>query len=419
MLTYTRISWKIECMSTHFRGEAMAQIERSLKEKLDRVLERGRSILLLGPRQTGKTTLISSYSADLEITLLFSKTRRQYESDPDLLIRQVKALHRKNGALPLIVIDEVQKVPPLMDGVQYLIDEKLGQFILTGSSARKLKHGSHVNMLPGRLIQMRLDPLTADELDNSLPDIEDFLLYGSLPQIRLEQNKAIREEELESYVDLYLEDEVRAEALVRDIGAFENFLKLAAIESGNIVNFDKIAQDISIARSTVSSYYQILEDCLITERVDAFTESVTRKKLVKSPKYLFFDLGLRRLAAQELPALPQKYLGSLFEQFVGLELIKWARLQESKTFVYFWRDGSGPEVDFVIKSKHGLIPIQVKWTENPSPRDAKHLNLFLKEYESAKKGFVVCRADKPQILGDEVEAISWKNLCQKLQNSFE
>lgn len=392
----------------------MKVLKRALKKKLDKVLERGKSVLLLGPRQTGKTTLIQGYSADLEITLLISKTRRQYEADPDQLIREVQALKNAKGFLPLVIIDEVQKVPALMDGVQYLIDNGVAQFILTGSSARKLKHSNSVNLLPGRVIQLRLDPLTLEELPIPFPSVEEFLLYGSLPAIRLEKDNAIREEELDSYVDLYLEDEVRAEALVRDIGAFENFLRLAAMESGNIVNFDKISQDVGVARTTISSYYQILEDCLIAERIEPYTESRSRKKLTKSPKYLLFDLGLRRLAAEEQPTLPQKYLGSLFEQFVGLELIRWSRLQSQKTSLHFWRDSSGPEVDWLLIRGGELLPIEVRWTDNPSVRDAKHLKLFLREHPSSTKAYVVCRVDRPQMLAEGIEAISWRDLMHRL-----
>jgi len=394
----------------------MKLIERTLKKRLTQTLKRGKSVLLLGPRQTGKTTLIREYKADLEITLLISKIRRQYESDPDQIIREVKALKNVKGSSPLVIIDEVQKVPALMDGVQYMIDNGLAQFILTGSSARKLRHNKNINLLPGRIIQLRLDPFTLEELPSPLPAIEDFLLFGSLPAIQLETDNAIREEELDSYVDLYLEDEVRAEALVRDIGAFENFLHLAAMESGHIVNFDKISQDIGVARTTISAYYQILEDCLIAERIEPYTKSQSRKKLTKSPKYLFFDLGLRRLAAQEQQTLPQKYLGSLFEQFIGLELIRWSRSQNLKTSVHFWRDSSGPEVDWVLNRNQSLLPIEVKWTDNPSLRDAKHLDLFLKEYPSATQAYVVCRVSQPQVLSENIEAISWKDLTQRLSS---
>ncbi|CCB90174.1 ATP-binding protein [Simkania negevensis] len=394
----------------------MKIFKRALKEKLIQTLKRGKSVLLLGPRQTGKTTLIQEFKADLEVTLLISKTRRQYEADPDQLIREVKALNNSKISLPLVIIDEVQKVPALMDCVQYLIDKGLAQFILTGSSARKLRHNKNVNLLPGRVIQLRLDPFTLEEVSTPLAPIEDFLLYGSLPAIRLEEDNDVREQELDSYVDLYLEDEVRAEALVRDIGAFENFLRLAAIESGNIVNFDKISQDIGVARTTISAYYQILEDCLIAERVEPYFESRSRKKLTKSPKYLFFDLGLRRLAAVEQQILPQKYLGSLFEQFVGLELIRWSRFQSHKTSVHFWRDSSGPEVDWVLNRNQSLLPIEVKWTDTPGVRDAKHLELFLKEYPAATQAYVVCQVAHPQQLSEKIEAISWRNLTQRLSS---
>lgn len=394
----------------------MRLLERLIENKLSRVLKRGKSVMLLGPRQTGKTTLLSQYQADLEITLLISKVRRQYEADPDQLIREVKSLKRNDGQLPLIIIDEIQKVPPLMDAIQYLIDGGQGQFVLTGSSARKLRHNKNINLLPGRVIKLHLDPLALDELPAPLPPIEELLTYGSLPAIYLEKDLSIREEELESYVDLYLEDEVRAEALVRDIGAFENFLRLAAIESGNIVNLDKISQDVGVARTTIAAYYQILEDCLIAERIEPYTESKSRKKLTKSPKYLFFDLGLRRLAAREQPTFLHKYLGGLFEQFVGLELIRYARMHEAKIGVHFWRDSSGPEVDWLLSRNGTLLPIEVKWTVNPSQKDAKHLELFLNEYPTATQAYVVCQVTHPQTLSEGIEAISWRDLTQRLRD---
>ncbi len=394
----------------------MQFINRHLEEKLSRTLKRGKSVLLLGPRQTGKTTLISQYHADLELTLLIAKIRRQYEADPDQLIREVQALKNTNGKIPLVIIDEIQKVPALMDGVQYLVDENLGQFILTGSSARKLRHNNNINLLPGRVIQLHLDPIALGEIEAPYPPLEDLLLYGSLPAILLENNVISREEELDSYVDLYLEDEVRAEALVRDIGAFQNFLQLAAIESGKIVNFDKISQDVGVARTTIAGYYQVLEDCLVAERVEPYVNSKTRKRLTKSPKYLLFDLGLRRLAAKEYSTLPDKYLGHLFEQFVGLELIRWSRLQNTKPSVHFWRDLAGPEVDWLLCHNKNLLPIEVKWTETPTYRDAKHLELFLNEHPSTNHAYIVCRVSQPQALSKRITAISWQGLTSILND---
>jgi predicted AAA+ superfamily ATPase len=391
-------------------------LQRKLKDKFESALKRGKSILLLGPRQTGKTTFISQFSADMSICLLLAKTRRGYESDPDRLVREVESL--KKGRVPLIVIDEVQKVPQLMDVIQYLIDEKLGQFILTGSSARKLKVGSDINLLPGRVIEMRLDPLSFEELPKPSSQIEDLFTYGTLPAIYLESEPAFKDEELSSYVDLYLEDEVRAEALVRNMGPFENFLKMAAIESGNMVNFDKISQDVGVARSTIKSYYQVLEDCLIVEKIEPYTVTRTRKKLIKSSKYLFFDLGIRRLAAGEPHVLPDSYYGPLFEQYIGLEILRWTRLQRDKISLHYWKDTSGPEVDWIILCGNQVIPIEVKWTDSPTARDAKHVSLFLKEYPEAKAGFVVCQTPRPQMLGDGIEAIHWKDLIPKLTYFF-
>lgn len=395
--------------------KSMIHIQRAIEAKLNRTLDRGKSVLLLGPRQTGKTTLISQYNSDLEVSLLISKTRRQYEADPDRLIREVEALKHNKGKLPLIVIDEVQKVPVLMDAIQYLIDKKIGQFILTGSSARKLRRTKNINFLPGRVIQIHLDPISLSEMTPSFPSIETLLLYGSLPAIFLETDAVIREEELDSYVDLYLEDEVRSEALVRDIGSFESFLKLAALESGHIVNFDKISQDVGVARTTIAAYYQILEDCLIAERIEPYTNTKTRKKLTKSPKYLLFDLGLRRIAAREPNVIPEKYLGSLFEQFIGLELIRWSRLQPERLSVHFWRDCTGIEVDWILNRNEQLLPIEVKWTQNPLVRDAKHLETFLNEYSEATKGYVVCQVSQPQMLSEKIEAISWLDLISRLE----
>ena len=428
-LTCSLISCKIECGKAIFHENRsqgsyitiykMKKVRRILKKKITKILSRGKSVMLLGPRQTGKTTLINEYKTDLSITFLIPKIRRQYEADPDKLIREVNSLKNSKGSLPLVVLDEVQKVPELMDCVQYLIDNSIAQFILTGSSARKLRKNKNVNLLPGRVIKLRLDPFSLEELSSPLDKIEDLLLFGSLPAIHLEADNDIREQDLDSYVGLYLEDEVRAEALVRDMGSFENFMCLAALESGNIVNFDRISQDIGVARTTISAYYQILEDCLIAERVEPYTKSVSRKRLFKSPKYMIFDLGLRRLAANEQPILTQKHLGNLFEQFIGLELIRWSRFQNFKVSVHFWRDFSGPEVDWVLSCGQHLLPIEVKWTETPSKRDAKHLELFLKEYSSAaKQAYVVCRVNHPQMLSDKIEAISWKDLIKRLSTWY-
>lgn len=387
----------------------MAFIKRKISERISAILDRGKSILLLGPRQTGKTTLIKQLKADLYISLVKPRMRQAYEQDPDRLTREVEGL-RHGEKPPLVIIDEVQKIPQIMDTVQDLIDSGTAQFILTGSSARKLRRQGDVNLLPGRVITLHMDPLMLSEIPHPFPSIEELLLYGTLPQIIVEANGAHKEEDLDSYVTTYLEEEVRAEALVRNRGAFSHFLKLAGVESGNMSNFQNISKEVGVSSPTISGYYQILEDCLIAERVEPLTQSLTRKRLIKTPKFILFDLGVRRLAAREGIALPQTYMGKLFEQWVALELIHTLRLRSERARVVFWRDADGVEVDWVIERHQEYIPIEVKWTENPQISDAKHIKTFLAEYSNAKIGYVVCRVNRRQKLADHIFALPWQEL---------
>ena len=289
----------------------MKYITRLQEEKIKRLINRNKSVLLLGPRQTGKTTLISCFKSDLFISLVPPEIRQRYEKSPGLLTGEVEALENKGvSKRPLVFLDEVQKVPSILDSVQDLIDRRKANFILTGSSARKLRRGSQVNLLPGRVVALRLDPLILREAPAS--NLEERLLFGALPGILSVAHSEERETDLESYVTTYLEEEIRAEAVVRNLGSFGRFLEYAASESGQVVNLRKLSQEIVVSHTTINSYYQILEDCLVAERIEPITRSKTRKKLTKSQKYLLFDLGVRRLAAREGRGLPRDVFGRLF-----------------------------------------------------------------------------------------------------------
>ncbi|HEX4044444.1 MAG TPA: AAA family ATPase [Gammaproteobacteria bacterium] len=386
-------------------------IDRLLESKLVTILQREKSVLLLGPRQTGKTTLINQIPADRRLTLANPYDRLRYEKEPFALTAEIQALAEQMAPqIPLVVIDEIQKIPILMDAIQDLIDRKIAKFILTGSSARKLRKSGDVNLLPGRIIPLRLDPFVEEELIAQHPALEMILLDGTLPEIILQQNIEERESLLNAYVTIYLEEEIRAEAIVRDLGHFARFLELAASESGKIVNFSKLSQEIGVSHSTISGYYQILEDCLITERVEPITATKTRRKLSKTQKYLFYDLGVRRVAAREGKQLSKDQLGHLLEHYVGLELIRLIRLSQQRSLVKYWRDANGLEVDWVIEATHSYIPIEVKWTEIPTQQDAKHLNTFLKEYSEAKQGFIVCRTPQPIKISDNITALPWHKI---------
>ena len=387
--------------------ECMQYISRLQEEAIKRTIKRKKSILLLGPRQTGKSTLIKRMESNLFISLMDPKIRQRYEKNPELLEGEIKTyLSKKKSMLPLVVVDEVQKVPIILDAVQEIIDNHEGIFILTGSSARKLRRESNVNLLPGRVISLRLDPLIIDEVKPK--NLIDVLMYGSLPGIVNLSQPKLKEEELESYVTTYLEEEVRAEAIVRNLGSFGRFLELAASESGSIINLRKLSQEISVSHTTIASYFQILEDCLIIERIEPITKSKTRKKLTKAEKYLFFDLGVRRVAAREGVQQPRERLGMLFEQFIGLELIRCSRIQSRKFKIRFWRDPDGPEVDWVIDSGDSYIPIETKWTDTPTKSDIKHLKVFLDEHKNSKFGYLICQTPRKVLLDKNIIALPWQ-----------
>lgn len=387
----------------------MSYVLRLIQERIEKTLQRGKSILLLGPRQTGKTTLLHKLPLDRYLSLANLETRIGYEQDLGRFAREIEALAAQSTNRPIIAVDEIQKIPILFDAIQDLIDRDLGQFILTGSSARKLRKTQALNLLPGRVIPHHMDPLMIQELPKEKLVIENLLLFGSLPEIVLEDDIDIREENLEAYVSLFLDEEIRVEAAVRNVGMFAQFLHLAASESGKAMNFDKISQDIGVARGTISSYYQILEDCLVSEKIEPITHSVTRKRLIKTPKFLLFDLGIRRVSAKLGTKLPNEIMGNLFEEYIGLELLRYIRLHSPRSALRFWRDANGPEVDWIVE-KHGeYLPIEVKWTNKPTLSQSNHLHLFLKEY-SAKKGYLVCRIPFRQKLSETVDAIPWQEI---------
>ena len=393
----------------------MEYIPRLQEKNIIESINRNKSVLLLGARQTGKTTLINRLRHDLAISLVRPDTRQRYEKEPQLLAGEIEALKKNKSARPLILLDEVQKAPQLLDVAQDLIDRGIANFIFTGSSARKLYRGTQANLLPGRVVNFRLDTFTLTELQSS--NLKEKLLYGSLPGIATTQEPRHKEIDLESYVTTYLEEEVRSEALVRNIGSFARFLEYAGSESGNIVNFRKLSQEIGVSHTTIKDYYQVLEDCLIAERVDPLTKSRTRKKLTKSCKYLLFDLGVGRVAAREGIKLPRERFGNLLEQFVGLELIHCARLSNKKIKILFWRDPDGPEVDWVIEDEDAYFPVEVKWSESPTEKDVRHLRIFLAEYKKAKAAYLICQTPRKVKLDKNIFALPWQEIDSLILNN--
>lgn len=389
----------------------MEYIHRFIESKIRESLDRGKGVLLLGPRQTGKTTLIEKQiNPDISYTFAKSSIRQRYEQNPTLLEQELEERIQSYSQPPIVFIDEVQKIPAVMDIAQYLLDKKLAKMILTGSSARKLKTGKGINLLPGRVVSLNLSPFLYEEIKDLNFNLEELLLYGTLPGIILEKDNNLRETDLRSYITTYLEEEVRAEALVRNVGQFSRFLEIAAGESGKQLNFTRLSQDIGVADTTIKNYFQILEDCLIAHRIDPITNSQTKRRLIKSPKYLFFDLGVRRTCANEGTKLPQRVLGDLFEHLVGNELINRSQLSMPPVWVKYWRDTSGMEIDYVLDFQHQYIPIEVKWSDKPQANDAKHLMKFINEHSQTKQGYIVCRTPHRYKITDNITALPWQEI---------
>lgn len=391
--------------------------------------------LLFGARQTGKSTLLNGLIPEnaLRFNLADPQERSRQLANPGVFAQACRSLPtNKKGQF--VFVDEAQSVPSIFDAVQslYDADKTRWRFVLCGSSARKLRM-TGANLLPGRSLLHHLYPLTLAEhppkddkaaheasplsfpwSDGKSPkqpfpawDLLTRLAYGALPGI-VTADKQDRSGLLKGYAFVHLEEEIRREALVKDWGAFVRFLQLAAVESGQILNFANISQETGISQPTVKSYYQLLEDMFIGIRVPAYAKS-PRKNLLSTPKFLFFDLGVRHAAAglNPSPELVKANPGPVFEQWVGIEL--WNRLQylgDGKLFHQRSRDGA--EVDFIVEQGGKLIPIEVKWTENPTLNDARHLLPFLQEKsKEAKHGYVICRCPRPLQLHDQITALPW------------
>lgn len=378
--------------------------------------------LVLGARQTGKSTLLHHCAHDgkstLSINLQDRNLRRRYEADEGLLVRELKAM----PDVDTVIIDEIQKVPALLDDVQLLFDEDNArfQFYLTGSSARQLKRKS-ANLLPGRAHAHVLAPVLQAEqrkvelLPLSMPGghtfppgtLEQYLTFGNLPGL-YQEDPSDWPNTLATYAELYIENEIRQENVVGDMGAFVRFLRLAALESGQCVNFTKLAHAVGVAANTLRNFYQVLEDTYVGIRIQPFTRS--RKRIIQSPRFLIFDLGVRHVLA-DLPlnnALLKLDAGHIFEQWVLLELYYRARYMGKGYSVSTWSTATGAEVDAIVETPDETIPVEVKWTDSPSPRDAHHVETFIKLHSNiSHHGYVVCRCPTRQQLTDNVTAIPW------------
>lgn len=344
-------------------------IERKLQ--IDSDLED--SIFLLGARQTGKSTFLRTRFPDsIYIDLLDTSVASRFKRTPSLLYDTLA--DQPQGTL--VIIDEIPEVPELLNEVHRLMSEKGIVFILCGSSARKLKRKGY-NTLGGRAYPMYLCPFVSAEIPDF--DLNRAINHGMLPPHYLAKNPSKR---MAAYIDVYLKEEIKQEALVRNLAAFQRFLEVAALTDGEMINNNNIAQDCGVSANTVAGYFDILEDTLVGFRLPAFAK-VMKRKLVQAARFYYFDVGIvnHLLRRGELVRGTAEY-GHAFEHFVIQELRAWLIYNERGEQLTYWRTHTGVEVDAVVGDAR--IAIEIKSVEEVLPRHVKGLKSFAADYPSAR-----------------------------------
>jgi predicted AAA+ superfamily ATPase len=377
-------------------------------------LPKNKNFFLFGPRQTGKSTLLKSEFVSentLYYDLLKSEVYRKLLANPETFRYEVTAaLNAKK--LSHIIIDEVQKIPQLLDEVHFLLESGAGcSFILSGSSSRKLKR-FQANMLAGRAWTFHLYSFSAMELKDDFRLLE-ALKYGTLPPVYLSGEEEDKRETLRSYVETYIKEEIEIEANIRNLGGFLRFLPIAASQNGELVNYSNIARESAVSNHTVREYYKILEDTLLGFYLLPYGRSI-RKKLVKHPKFYFFDPGIVSTLNNRLRVELQEKsyeFGKSFEHFLILEIIKLNHYLRLYLDLTFYRTERGTEVDCIIETPAGkTIALEIKSTTDPTPTMFKGLYSFKEKITDAQLLFG-CRVQRAQAI-KEVTVLPWQEVLE-------
>ena len=363
-----------------------------LKRILQIKNELGGSIFLFGARQTGKSTLLRQQLPEaIYIDLLDTQIKNRFSRNPGVLYEMLQDKPQDT----LVVIDEIPEVPELLNEVHRLISEKNLIFILCGSSARKLKRKGH-NTLGGRALPVYLYPFVSAEIPDF--DIDKAVNFGMIPSHYLAKNPS---RNLAAYIEVYLKEEIKEEALVRNLNTFQRFLEVAALTDGEMINNNNIAQDCWVSATTVNSYFDILEDTLIGYRIPAFRK-VMKRRLMQAPKFYYFDIGVANhlLHRKELVRGTPEY-GHAFEHLVIQEIYAWLHYTHSEEELSYWRTYTGMEVDAIIGDAR--VAIEIKSVEEVMPKHLKGLKAFGEEHPQSRK--IVVSFDKINRRIGDVESI--------------
>lgn len=362
----------------------------------------GQSIFFWGPRQTGKSTLLKAlFPNALFFDLLLTDVYKRLLTNPEYLRETVLATGNK-----VVVIDEIQKIPQLLNEVHWLITNHSVQFILSGSSPRKIIRSGE-NLLGGRALKYELYPFTFSEIPDF--DLIRAINHGMMPRHYLSTNP---KKNIAAYLGSYLRDEIVAEAKIRNVDVFARFLESAAFSNGEIVNYTNIASDCGVSSPTIKEYFQILEDTLIGRFVPIYQKK-PKRRVIKAPKFYYFDIGItNHLLNRPKIEIGTELFGNAFESLIFQELIAYSHYSGKEFRVSYWRTASQLEVDFILGNHE--VALEVKSSNRISARYLGGIKAFREEYD-VRKSIVVCTEVLPRI-HDNIDILPWRLFLEKLWN---
>lgn len=359
-----------------------------------------RSAFLWGPRKIGKSHWIAHHLPDATvIDLLKTDLFAEYAARPALLRERFQ---RHTG---MVVIDEVQKIPMLLDEVHWLIENSAVQFLLTGSSARKLRRG-HANLLGGRAWTKRMTPLASPEIDDL--DLESLMVSGLVPPHFLSSDPLA---DLRAYVADYLKEEIAAEALTQHIPSFSEFLHVAALTNSELLNYTNVSREAGVSAKVVRNYFQILEDTYLGFRIKPWIKSRDRR-MIETEKFYLFDVGLANYLARRAPKMGTPEFGKAFEHFILMELTAYQAYRQPELAITFWRTSTNQEVDFLLNDK--AVALEIKASRRVHDTDTTALQALHGD-GPVGRSIIVCLETEPrQLSRSQVEVLPWKNFLEQL-----
>jgi len=378
---------------------------KTLPRLLKIKLPKGQSAFLWGPRKTGKTTFLrQTFPDSLSYDLLQTDLFLEFVKRPFLLREQLLAASSKQLQSP-VIIDEVQKVPQLLDEIHWLMENKGLWFILCGSSARKLKRGK-ANLLGGRAWRYEMHPLISAEVADL--DLLRALNRGMIPVHYMQEEYR---KSLQAYVRDYLKEEVFDEGLTRNIPAFSRFFDAMGYSHGELTNYMNIARDCGVDAKTVKEYYQILSDTLLGTMIEPYKKRQDRNVIMRSGKFYLFDVGVAgAITHRQIPKEKGEQFGKALEHFILMEILAHRAYRELDYDVNFWRTKSGLEVDFILGK--GEVAVEVKGTSRVDTTDLRPLKTFIQEYRPAR-AFVVCN-ERASRVHEDIRIVPWRDFLKML-----